>query len=124
MFFFGVFGIGSKEKIIGSSHNIVCPACSRFGSYEVLKSYSYFHFFFISIFKWNTRYFIRTSCCDSYYELDFQVGSRIEHGEKVEITDTDISSRENFFSSLDRCSNCGEVAESRHRFCPNCGHKL
>ena len=43
--------------------------------------------FFIPTIKWNRRYYVRTSCCGRIYELDPQIGKRIERGERVEIVD-------------------------------------
>jgi hypothetical protein len=74
MFFIGIFGIQDKDKYIGTCSNIECPSCGRLARYEIHKSYRYFHIFFIPIFRWNFRYFVKTSCCGRLYQLDPFVG--------------------------------------------------
>lgn len=37
--------------------------------YQVYMTYMYFSFFFIPLFKWNKRFYVKMSCCDAVYEL-------------------------------------------------------
>ena len=85
MFFFAFFGVQDKEKYIGTCNNIECPTCGRWARYEIYKRYSYFHFFFIPLFRWNVRYYAKTSCCGSIYELDPAVGREFEKNPGIEI---------------------------------------
>ena len=57
-------------------------------------TYMYFSFFFIPIFKWNRRFFVEMSCCGAVYELDLEVGKRLLRGEEVEITESDLTLRQ------------------------------
>ena len=41
--------------------------------------------FFIPCIKWNKHYYVRTSCCNTLYELDPEMGKAISRGEPVEI---------------------------------------
>ncbi|HEX9062212.1 MAG TPA: zinc-ribbon domain-containing protein, partial [Clostridia bacterium] len=59
MFFIGVFGIDSANKKIGNHNNANCPACGHMTHFEIIKSYSYLHIFFIPTFRWNIRYYLK-----------------------------------------------------------------
>jgi len=78
MFFVGIFGINQTEKPIGTCNNTVCPSCGALTRLEVYKRYSYFHLFFIPTFKWNVKYYAKSSCCGSIYELDPSIGAQYE----------------------------------------------
>lgn len=39
--------------------------------------------FFIPCIKWNKHYYVRTSCCNTLYELDPEMGKAIARGEQV-----------------------------------------
>lgn len=38
---------------------------------------------FIPCIKWNKHYYVRTSCCNTLYELDPEMGKAIARGEQV-----------------------------------------
>ena len=50
---------------------------------EVYMTYMYFSFFFIPIFKWNKRYFLRNKNGGEDTELPKEIGRQIERGEAV-----------------------------------------
>ena len=75
MFFIGIFGIHQSESL-ETYNNAICPLVAGLLRFEIFKTYSYFHIFFIPIFKWNTRYFVKTACCNSVYELNPDIGKQ------------------------------------------------
>jgi len=123
MFFVAFFGIQDKDQYIGTCNNIVCPSCGRLGSYEVHKSYSYFHIFFIPVFRWNVKYIVKTSCCGCLYELDPLVGKEFEKNPNTEIKEENLQ-RINNYSPFRYCPNCKTNVPAEFSYCPYCGGKL
>ena len=62
-------------------------------------------------------FFVEMSCCGAVYELDPEVGKRLLRGEEVEITERDLTLRQ------DGNGNpwTGSDASHRHKVCPSCG---
>ncbi|WP_455903522.1 zinc ribbon domain-containing protein, partial [Clostridium sp.] len=102
--------------------------------YQVYMTYMYFSFFFIPIFKWNRRFFVEMSCCGAVYELDPEVGKRLLRGEEVEITESDLTLRQdgngNPWTGSDAshrhkvCPSCGFETDEDFSYCPKCGKPL
>ncbi|MCX7842482.1 MAG: zinc ribbon domain-containing protein, partial [Clostridia bacterium] len=87
MFFIGVFGISDAQKHIGTYNNAICPSCGSLTRYEIFKSYSYLHIFFIPIFRWSVRYYVQSACCNRVFELDPSIGKQVLDGHQPEIKD-------------------------------------
>ncbi|MBP8989943.1 MAG: zinc-ribbon domain-containing protein, partial [Clostridia bacterium] len=60
MFFF-IGGVQTAQKQIGTTEQIQCPSCCMKTQFEISKTYSYFHLFFIPVFRWNVRYLAKAS---------------------------------------------------------------
>lgn len=122
---FLIFGISSKEENIEFTKTIVCPNCGGYGRLEFFKTYTYFSLFFIPIFKWNKKYYIRSTCCESLYEMDEELGKDVERGDTRRV---DISQLKPIrVNRVDRriCSNCNyTIEDSNFQFCPKCGEKI
>ncbi len=123
MFFIGVFGIQAKEEKIETGGRITCPSCDAETKIELVKSYSYFHVFFIPTFKWDIRYYVHTGCCGSVYELDPDIGMQFERGGNPEIRPEDLR-RIDRYLPYKTCPDCGAQVDSHYNFCPNCGKKI
>ena len=123
MFFIGIFGINQSDKFMETCNNTICPYCGGFTRFEVSKRYSYFHMFFIPFFKWDTRYFVKTSCCKRIYELDSDIGKQFDKGENPEILN-DYLNPLNDSNSVITCSNCKVNIQPDYSFCPYCGKKI
>ncbi|AZT89283.1 zinc-ribbon domain-containing protein [Caldicellulosiruptor changbaiensis] len=131
MFFIGIFGIEEKAKVIRQIDVEICPFCTRKGSYTLFKVYNYLHFFFIPVLRWNTRYFIQTSCCSKVYLItNPQLAHDLEHGKDVPITLADVELFRNLQGMYqegidsDFCPNCGNRVLKNFLYCPYCGQKL
>lgn len=122
MFFVGIFGIDQAQKNIGTYNNTICPSCGALSRFEVIKAYSYFHIFFIPTFRWNVRYYVKTTCCKSIYGLDAHIGIHYENGSAPEITNEHLRPLTHHQAS-DTCSGCGARIEPGYSFCPYCGRK-
>lgn len=123
MFFMAFFGIQDKERYIGTCNNIICPSCGRLTSFEVYKTYRYFHVFLIPVFRWNIRYIVKTPCCGSVYELDPFVGSEFEKNPYIEIKNENLR-RVNQYMPYKYCPNCKTNVPAEFSYCPYCGAKL
>jgi len=133
MFFIGIFGVEEKAKVLKQKEVDVCPFCTRKGSYTFFKVYNYFHFFFIPIFRWNTRYFLQTNCCSRIYLItNKDVAFDIEHGKDVDISFYDVELFKDMQSMHDTtsefgvefCPNCKNRVSKSFLYCPYCGQKL
>lgn len=122
MFFIG--GISNGEKKLDYIQSIICPRCGAFGRMEVYVTYMYFSFFFIPLFKWNKKYFVKNTCCDSIYILDDELGIKISRGENVLISEENLQLADYNQHTINRCSNCGYIGNEDFQYCPKCGQKL
>ncbi|AUS96393.1 zinc-ribbon domain-containing protein [Clostridium thermosuccinogenes] len=123
MFFIGIFGIDQASKPSGMANNVICPACEALTRFEISKTYSYFHIFFIPVFKWNVRYYVKSACCGSLYELDPVIGAEYEKGRNPEIRQEHLRPVSQYMP-FKVCSHCGARFDSGYSFCPYCGKKL
>ncbi|MDR7871455.1 MAG: zinc ribbon domain-containing protein [Tissierellaceae bacterium] len=122
MFF--VFGISTKEEKIDFNQTTICPSCGSYGRYEVFMSYTHFSLFFIPIFKWNKKYYVRTSCCNSLYSIDNELGKDIERGEKTTIHESDLHPININYNKESYCPSCNYKLDPDYEFCPRCGSKI
>ncbi len=121
MFFIGIFGIESKEKTIGEINDFSCRNC-RHNHAEIIKSYHFFHFFFIPVFKWKEEYYCICHQCKSIYGIPKEKGKAFERGE-AEISYWDLKAIQ--INSLPYiCPSCGRNIEEKFDYCPYCGEML
>lgn len=123
MFFIGIFGIDNVQKQIGTYNNSICPSCEAYSNFEIFKSYSYFHIFFIPTFRWNVKYYIKTTCCDNIFELDKIIGQQFEKGETPQINSDNLRPI-NDHPHYKICSGCHLKTEGNYLYCPYCGKKF
>jgi len=117
-------GISNAEKKLNYLKTVICSRCSQFGRFEVFMTYTYLSLFFIPTFKWGRHYYVRTSCCNTLYDLDPSIGKRILHGEDVDIKDEDLTLVKGKNDEYKKCSSCGYLANSDFEYCPKCGKQL
>ncbi|GAA0115020.1 zinc-ribbon domain-containing protein [Clostridium senegalense] len=127
MFFIGVFGVEKKEKEIGNLNDISCRNCDMDLGGRVIKTFSFFHFFFIPIFKWNEKYYVVCNGCDFIYQVPIEKGKGFEKDKDVKFNYWDlkpVEERNEICSHGNICSNCGKVVENNFKYCPYCGEKI
>lgn len=129
MFFIGVFGIENKEKVVKILDNISCKKCNSVASGKLIKSFDFFHFFFIPLFKWNEKYFVVCDECKTIFSIQKEKGKSIELGESIDITYWDLQEvyneyNSNYYCKPQKCSNCGNTVEPNFKYCPHCGAKI
>jgi len=123
MFFIGIFGIEHKEKRIKQVDSFLCRECNSEGTGQIIKSYDYFHFFFIPLFKWNERYYVICNACSTIYELSKEKGKCIEKGSVEGVTYWDIKDTYKV-NQRKTCPICMNEVENEFVYCPHCGNKL
>lgn len=125
MFFLGIFGIETRKKELRSIQNVVCKSCGMFTVYILIKTYNVFHFFFIPFFKWGEKYYVKSRCCGTIYEIPFDAGKRLEQGENMSFDNMEMREVYSGSSSEGRnihCEACGRIIDSSFTYCPYCGH--
>ena len=90
MFF--IIGVSSKQEDLDFRQVIECPSCRAYGSLQAFMVYSHLSLFFIPLFKWSKKYFIRSTCCNHVYNIDNELGRAIEKGENPTILPSDLQS--------------------------------
>lgn len=121
MFF--ILGINHKEEQLKYDQVVVCDNCGRYGHMTVWVTYSYLMFFFIPVFNWGHRYFVRMGCCGAYCEIDKELGENVASGKVTNIPPENLPFRE-MANKLHRCPLCGYSTEEDFQFCPKCGTRL
>lgn len=122
MFF--VFGISTKEKEIDFTQTIICPGCGSYGRLEVFMTYTYFSLFFIPIFKWNKKYYVRSTCCGSLFTINEDLGKSIENGQRNRIEESDLHPININYNKERVCPTCNYSINNDFEYCPKCGRKL
>lgn len=138
MIFIG--GVSQGTKILPYAGTLLCKYCGTSSACQMVMTYYYFSFFFIPLFKWNKRFFVKMACCDTVYELSPEIGKAIARGEQAEIpnealcivqegrrmpphygtqTDAEID-----LSKPLRCPICKYEAPGDSNYCPKCGQRL
>ena len=118
-FFIGIFGIQDKQRIIKDFNNVLC-ACGRLSSAELIEEYTYFHFFFLPIFKWNRRYYVRFRCCNRIFKVPEDYVSDLKDGSDIDVGRLEEMGRVDEYI----CPNCGAYVEKSFSYCPYCGVNL
>lgn len=121
MFFF--FSYGAKQKNLGIVQAILCDVCGQFGKYEAYAIFNEFSMFFIPLYRSKKKYVIKMTCCQTIYELDEEVGRRIERNERASIKEENLKMVKRG-KGVTLCPNCQAAVEDHFLFCPTCGQHL
>ena len=122
---FLMIGVTDGRKDLEFSQTVICGRCGRYGAYRVYMTFMQLLLFFIPCFKWNRQYYVEMSCCGTVYQLDPEVGRRIEKGEAVTISERDLTQLSSGpFTRIRTCPNCGFSTDEDFDYCPKCGTKL
>ena len=118
MFF--IFGTGNGQKQLEFKQVAHCSCCGQYGHIKVFMKYTYFSLFFIPLFKWNKKYYVKMSCCGSTCELPKKVGDDIYYDDLTMIDEKYLK----FYKVGRVCSSCGYFTKEDFAFCPKCGKPL
>ena len=123
MFF--IMGINQGRKDFEYNQMIICNNCGSYGRYQVFMTYMYLSLFFIPIFKWNKQYYVQSTCCNTVYALEPEIGKQIAEGENVDILPQHLTQvHAGYYSSYKRCNCCGFETQEDFEFCPKCGMRF
>lgn len=122
MFF--MMGITDGRKDFDFHQQIICDICGKYGRFQVFMTYTVLSLFFIPCFKWNKHYYVQTSCCNTVYELDAEIGKRIAAGEDMEILPQHLRQMnqqvfEYLAKELEKMP--AGKKQSKEKICPECG---
>jgi len=123
MFFFAIMGINKESKQLDFHKNAVCKFCGRYASYDGFMEYSIFSVFFIPVFKFSKKYYLKSSCCGAVFKVDCEKGRKMEYGQPVDFADNELNWIFGGNKSYGICSGCGYILADDHIFCPRCGRK-
>ncbi len=124
MFF--IAGINKKREELDYYEPILCNCCVKYGRYEAYMEYSVFSLFFMPLFKFNKKYYARTTCCNSlYFITNKEKGLMMERqqGHNVFLKDSELKLIHKGICG-NTCPNCCSQVSEGHKYCPNCGNKL
>ena len=107
----------------------ICDRCGRYGRYQVYMTYMYLSLFFIPTFRWGKRYYVKTSCCGTVYELQPEAGRRIARGEELTLTPDMLTMVKagdggSAWRPAKRCASCGYETTEDFEYCPKCGQRF
>lgn len=122
MFF--IFGISQGEKKLDYVQTMLCSRCGQFGRLELYMTYMYFSLFFIPILRWNKKYYLKSTCCNTLYEIDKELGKNLRKKEAT-VREEDLHTvYGQTTSTYKRCPGCGYSAVPEYSFCPRCGKRI
>lgn len=127
MFFLGVFGIETREREVGEVDSVACIKCGMLTKYTIIKTYNVFHFFFLPLVKWKEKYYLKSRCCNTIYEITKEDLDKINKSKNLK----DVNIKE-IYSDIDYskgcreiiCTNCKRKVEENFTYCPYCGKKI
>jgi hypothetical protein len=125
MFF--IAGVYPKRVELDYYEPIMCSCCTKYGRYEAFMEYNEFSFFFIPLFKFGKKFYARTTCCNSLYQIvNKEKGLMMERGQghNVFLKEKDLVMLQKGITCIERCENCGYEATGEYNYCPNCGKPL
>lgn len=120
MFFIGIFGIFPEDKKIKDVTVENYPGYPMGIKGDLYRNSSVFEFFFVPVFRFNRKYYIKFPDSKNIYLLEKDVA------EDLLKRDSEI----NFFDLQESdiqdngCPDCGKIVEGNYRYCPHCGKKL
>ena len=118
-------GITDKRTDLAFNQTVICEECGSYGQYIVYMTCTVLSLFFLPVFHWNRHYYVQTSCCGTVYELNAEIGRKIENGENVTIHTEDLQLLNNYrYSTIRRCEYCGFTTKEDYDYCPKCGNPL
>jgi hypothetical protein len=123
-------GVSQGQKILSEGLVRLCGSCGSHGRYQVIMTYMYFSFFFIPLFKWNRRYYVKMDCCEAVYELDPVVGKAVLRGENPDIAEADLRLvqagryAKTWQEGSKKCMRCGFETDEDYNYCPVCGGRI
>ncbi|MCL1950063.1 MAG: zinc ribbon domain-containing protein [Turicibacter sp.] len=122
MLFIG--GIDAQQQEIGQFDSVRCLHCGENHAMDLVKTFYYFHFFFLPLFKWNVKYLVTCGGCQAVMAVPSDVGKDLENGKSHDIDPADLTILQEGHAKRSHCSNCSHEVSSEYAYCPHCGEKM
>ena len=122
MIFIG--GISDKRLTLGYLKSVMCKHCRQTYIMELIKSYSFFHFFFLPLWKWQVRYELKCERCQAVMTISNVLGKAWEQGEELNLTLWDLQIIKEGNPLEQHCGHCQETVAQSYQYCPHCGQHL
>ncbi|MGD9566718.1 MAG: zinc ribbon domain-containing protein [Sedimentibacter sp.] len=125
MFF--IAGVYPKRMELDYYEPIMCNCCTKYGRYEAFMEYKVFSLFFIPLIKFGKKFYARTTCCNTLYQIkNKEKGLMMERGQghNVFLKEEDLVLLHKGTSCIEKCPNCGYEVIGEFKYCPNCGKPL
>ena len=122
MFFIGLFGTNFKVEPAGYINIDECPCCHGKKQLHLARKYSYFHAFFIPLFKFGSSYFATCPDCASVFEVTKELGERTMANGTADAHPNELHLLQN--NNRPHCPNCGAALDKNDNFCRSCGQRL
>jgi len=117
MFFIGIFGIHPEEKKVQDINVENYPGYPMGIRGDLYRQSSVFEFFFIPMFRFNKKYYIKFPDSQKIYLIDRDKAEEvIKRGFEINFFDlSEADIKDNI------CPDCGHIVEENYKFCPYCG---
>lgn len=123
MFF--MIGVTPDVREIPVDQVEICPECGSYGRYRVRITSNALSLFFIPVFRFGKNYQVVTTCCNTVYALDPEIGRCLERGEAIRLRPEHMQKIQNGYRSKEKeCPSCGYRTREAFEFCPHCGQRL
>lgn len=119
-----LYGTKTKTKDLDISGLRICKDCgSNNDNYEAFVEYNVFTLFFLPVFRWGRKYYLRSNCCSALFEIDPAVGKELENGRISTIDNEDLVQIGRGYNPT-TCQHCGYEADANFPTCPSCGKNM
>ncbi len=120
-----LFGSGDGTDDLYLDQKITCPVCGKKATLQAYCDYKAFCLFFLPVYKWDKRFYVRTSCCGAICGISPQEGEALDEGDlkKLEVKKLPLVAPGGAVR-LKVCASCGYETSQPFRFCPMCGRPL
>ena len=120
MFF--MMGITQREEEVDFDQTIICDVCGAYGHLMMFVTYSVLTLFLIPVFKWNRHYYVKTSCCNTIYEVNEDIARAAIRKDISSFREEDLHLiQKGYRRQYKKCINCGYETDEDFDFCPKCG---
>ncbi len=120
MFFFIFFGSFNRKKAIRQYESLFCPDCHTLKEAQLISYNTYFHIFFIPIFKIKSVYVLIFQCCNHNYKILKEKTENIQEDFKSKV----IENEEEYEFNFKYCRKYDKTFYESYVYCPYCGEKL
>ena len=99
--------------------------CGKYGRMQLFYIANVFRLFFIPLFKYHKRYFVRMSCCGEVYEVEAKLAKKVKRRKKLSLALDELIDLNDYRQLGQKvCSSCGYIIKEKDKFCSQCGSQV